>query len=359
MLGVRRVVERVGLRALHLLDPERAHGVALQALNMGLAGGSGAITSPRLRTSLAGLDLPNPIGVAAGFDKNATAVDAVLRTGFGFCEIGAVTPRPQPGNPRPRLFRLSSDHAAINRFGFNNQGMDQVQKNLSAHRRNGIVGVNLGANKDTLDKAEDFIAVLRTFHAIVDFATINVSSPNTESLRDLQGRTALEDLLNRVLDARSALPRHIPVFLKIAPDLTDLDLTDIAEISLAHGIDAIVATNTTISREGLTSPAAQEAGGLSGAPLFEKSTAIVAALFAKTRGRMPLIGVGGISSAEDAYAKIRAGASVVQLYTAMVYHGIGMGAEIAQGLDRLMERDGFDNVADLIGIDSKAERSYP
>lgn len=352
---MRRAIERVGLRALHLLDPETAHGVALKALNMGLAGRSGPVTSRRLRTSLAGLDLPNPIGVAAGFDKNALAVDAVLQTGFGFCEIGAVTPRPQPGNPKPRLFRLSADQAAINRFGFNNQGMEQIRKNLSKHRRNGIVGVNLGANKDTPDKAEDFIAVLRAFYGLVDFATINVSSPNTESLRDLQGRTALEDLLNRVLEARSALPRQVPVFLKIAPDLTDIDLTDISEICLAHGVDAIIATNTTTSREGLTSPAAQEAGGLSGAPLFEKSTAILAALYTKTRGRIPLIGAGGIASAEDAYAKIRAGASLVQLYTAMVYHGVGLGAEIAKGLDRLMARDGFENVADVIGIDSKNE----
>lgn len=355
MPGVRSLIERVGLGALQLLDPEKAHGVALKALNMGLAGGPGAVTSQRLRTSVAGLALPNPIGVGAGFDKNATAVDAVLRTGFGFCEVGAVTPKPQPGNPKPRLFRLTQDQAAINRFGFNNQGMEQIFKNLSAHRRQGVVGVNLGANKDTADKAEDFIAVLRMFHGIVDFATINVSSPNTESLRDLQGRAALEDLLNRVLEARSALPRHVPVFLKIAPDLTDMDLTDIAEISLAHGVDAIVATNTTISRDGLTSPAAQETGGLSGAPLFDKSTAILAALYGKTRGRIPLIGVGGIATAEQAYAKIRAGASAVQLYTAMVYQGVSLGAEIARGLDALLARDGVENVADIVGSASATE----
>ncbi|MEM7059025.1 MAG: quinone-dependent dihydroorotate dehydrogenase [Pseudomonadota bacterium] len=349
---MRKLVERIGLRALRLLDPETAHGVALKALNMGLAGGSGPVTSARLRVGLAGIDLPNPIGVAAGFDKNASAVDAVLKTGFGFCEIGAVTPRPQPGNARPRLFRLAADRAAINRFGFNNQGMDQVLANLSSHRRNGIVGVNLGANKDTPDKAEDFIAVLRTFHTAVDFATVNVSSPNTERLRDLQVRAALEDLLNRVLEARSALPTHVPIFLKIAPDLSDADLTDIAEISLAQGVDAIIATNTTVAREELKSPLAKEAGGLSGAPLFQKSTAILAALFGKTRGRIPLIGVGGIASAEDAYAKIRAGASAVQLYTAMVYDGIGLGAEIARGLDDLMMRDGVSNIIDIVGADA-------
>lgn len=344
-------IERLGLRALHLLDPETAHGVALRALNTGLAGGSGPVTSTRLRTTVAGLALPNPVGVAAGFDKNAVAVDATLRTGFGFCEVGAVTPRPQPGNPKPRLFRLSADRAAINRFGFNNQGMEQIHANLTRHRRNGVVGVNLGANKDTPDKAEDFIAVLRTFHGSVDFATINVSSPNTEKLRDLQGRAALEDLLGRVLEARSALPKHIPVFLKIAPDLTDADVTDIAEMSLAHGVDAIIATNTTIARDGLNSAAGKEAGGLSGAPLFESSTAILAMIYRKTRGRIPLIGVGGITSAEDALAKIRAGASAVQLYTAMIYHGVSLGAKIARDMDQIMARDGIANVADLVGAD--------
>lgn len=336
------------------MDPETAHGAALWALNKGLAGGHGPVTSPRLQTSLAGISLPNPVGIAAGFDKNAIAVDATLRTGFGFCEVGAVTPRPQPGNPKPRLFRLTEDRAAINRFGFNNQGMDRIRSNLEAHRRDGVVGVNLGANKDTPDKAEDFIAVMRAFHDIADFATINVSSPNTESLRDLQGSAALEDLLTRVFEARGALPRHLPVFLKIAPDLTDAELTDLAEISMAHGVDAIVATNTTLARDGLTSGSAGEAGGLSGAPLFERSTTILRTLYGKTRGRIPLIGVGGIATAEQAHAKIRAGASAVQLYTAMVYKGVSLGAEIAHGLDRLMERDGVANIADVVGMDAES-----
>ena len=347
------VIEALGLRALRCLDPEIAHGLALKALNAGLAGGRGPVATGRLATTIAGLNLPNPIGVAAGFDKNAIAVDAVLRTGFGFCEIGAVTPRPQIGNPRPRVFRLSQDGAAINRFGFNNQGMDAILANLKRHRKDGVVGVNLGANKDTKDKAQDYIAVLRTFAETADFATVNVSSPNTERLRDLQGRAALEDLLNRVLAARDKLPRRVPVFLKIAPDLSQDELTDIAEVAMTIGLDAIIATNTTIARDGLKSPGADETGGLSGAPLFQRSTRVLAALHYMTRGRMPLIGVGGVATAEQAYEKIRAGASAVQLYTGMVYQGVSLGARIARGLDSLLIRDGFSSVQDAVGIGSK------
>ena len=224
------ILESVGLGALRCLDPETAHGFARKAMKAGLAGGSGAVTSERLHTTVSGIDFPNPVGIAAGFDKNAVAVDATLRTGAGFCEIGAVTPRPQPGNPRPRLFRLTEDRAAINRFGFNNDGMDRIHANLIAQRRPGIVGVNLGANKDSEDKAADYVACLTKFHADVSFATINVSSPNTERLRDLQGKAALSALLTRVLDARDALPRRVPVFLKIAPDLTAAEIGDIASV---------------------------------------------------------------------------------------------------------------------------------
>lgn len=351
-------LEKFGLRALHCLDPERAHGIALRALGAGLAGGDGPVTSPRLQTEIAGIALPNPVGIAAGFDKNAVAVAASLRTGVGFTEIGAVTPKPQDGNPRPRLFRLAEDEAAINRFGFNNKGMERIFANLGGGPGSGVVGVNLGANKDTEDKAEDYIAVLRRFHQHVRFATVNVSSPNTERLRDLQGRAALNALLGRVLGVRDGLigtaPR-LPVFVKIAPDLDDGEISDIAEVAIAQGIDAIIATNTTLSRDGLKSARASEAGGLSGAPLFERSTAVVSRLYALTSGQVPLIGVGGIATAEQAYAKIRAGASAVQLYTAMIYHGVSLGGRIAQDLDALLARDGFASVADAVGADHRGE----
>lgn len=346
------VIETLGLKALRCLDPETAHGYALKALRAGLAGGRGAVTTDRLRTAAAGIEFPNPVGIAAGFDKNAVAVDATLRTGVGFCEIGAVTPRPQPGNPRPRLFRLTEDRAAINRFGFNNDGMEIIHANLVAQQRSGIVGVNLGANKETEDKAADYISCLTNFHGEVDFATINISSPNTERLRDLQGKAALSTLLTRVLDARDSLSRRVPVFLKIAPDLTAEEVSDIASVCLDLKIDAIVATNTTLSRGGLTSRFASEAGGLSGRPLFESSTQILAQLRRDTEGQIPLIGVGGITSTADAYRKIKAGASLVQLYTAMVYEGVSLGARIATALDDLLTRDGHASVQDACGVEA-------
>jgi dihydroorotate dehydrogenase len=350
------LAERAGLALLHRFDPERAHGMALRALRAGLAGGAGSVSSPRLAVRLAGLALPNPVGTAAGFDKAAVAVDATLGAGFGFVEIGAVTPRPQPGNPRPRLFRLDEDRAAINRFGFNSPGMEAVRANLAGQRRPGMVGVNLGANKDSVDKAADYVAVLQRFHGDVDFATVNVSSPNTERLRELQGRGALDALLARVLEARdsgsrdAAAPR-IPVFLKIAPDLDQAGLRDVAELCLGRGVDGIIATNTTTAREGLRSPLAAEAGGLSGAPLFRRSTEVLATLYRLTGGALPLIGVGGVATAEDAFAKVRAGASAVQLYTAMVFEGVSLGRRIAAGLDRLLAQAGVANMADAVGAD--------
>lgn len=343
--------ETLGLKLLRQLDPEQAHGVALKFLASGIAGGNGPVTSERLKTTLAGLALPNPVGASAGFDKNAVAVNATLRTGFGFCEIGAATPRPQEGNAKPRLFRLTEDRAVINRFGFNNAGMDAIHANLTARPRSGVVGVNLGANKDTEDKAEDYVKVLTRFHGAVDFATVNVSSPNTERLRDLQGRAALDALLTRVLEARDALG-PLPVFLKIAPDLEDADIRDIAEVCLDRGIDGIVATNTTLAREGLRSANAAEAGGLSGAPLKARATEVLRALRRHSNGQIALIGAGGIASAEDAYARIRAGASAVQLYTAMIYEGVSLGARLAHGLDALLARDGFASVADAVGVDT-------
>jgi len=343
--------DRIGLAILHRLDPERAHSASLLALRMGLAPLPGPATGGRLRTVLAGLTLPNPVGLAAGYDKNAEALAPLMRAGFGFLEVGAATPLPQPGNPRPRLFRLTEDRAAINRFGFNNEGMEAIAARLAVRPAGIPVGLNLGANKTSPDRAADFALVLACCGPFVDFATVNVSSPNTEKLRDLQGKAALSALLAGVMEARRALPRPIPVFLKIAPDLENAELAEIAEVALSSGISGIIATNTTLARDGLASRFSAEAGGLSGAPLFERSTRVLARLSDLTGGRLPLIGVGGIETADHAYAKIRAGASAVQIYTAMVYCGIGLASDIANGLDRLLARDGFATVAEAVGTD--------
>jgi dihydroorotate dehydrogenase len=341
-------LERLGLAALSRIDPETAHGLAVRALRAGLGPRVGPITSPRLRTRLAGLELPNPLGLAAGFDKNALVVAPLLRAGFGFVEVGAATPRPQPGNPRPRLFRLPEHRAAINRFGFNNDGMHAIAARLAA-RPPGIVGLNLGANKASPDRAADYAEVLAHAGPFVDFATVNVSSPNTERLRELQGRAALAALLASVVAANAALARPLPVFLKIAPDLTERELAEIAETALASGVAGIVATNTTLARDGLTGRHALETGGLSGEPLFERSTRVLARLRALTDGRLPLVGVGGVGSAEQAYAKIRAGATALQLYTALVFEGLGLVRRILHGLEALLERDGFADVAEAVG----------
>jgi dihydroorotate dehydrogenase len=341
-------LERLGLAVFHRLDPERAHGLSLRALRRGLVPLPGPVTSARLRVDLAGLALPNPVGLAAGYDKNAEALAPLMRAGFGFVEVGAATPLPQPGNPRPRLFRLARDHAVINRFGFNNEGAEVIAARLRARPRGVPVGLNLGANKESTDRAGDFARVLRLCGAHVDFATVNVSSPNTEKLRDLQGAAALKAVLAGVMAARAELPRPIPVFVKIAPDLHEEELDGIAAVTLASRIDGIIATNTTLSRKGLRSMAATEAGGLSGAPLFERSTRVLARLSLATHGAVPLIGVGGVGSAEQAYAKIRAGATAVQLYTAMVYEGLSLVPRIVRGLDALLERDGFGSVAEAV-----------
>jgi len=345
-------VEQAGLQLLRCLDPETAHGLALKALAAGLGPKGGPVTSPRLACQVAGLKLPNPVGIAAGFDKNAEAVRPALTAGPGFVEVGALTPRPQPGNPRPRLFRLTQDRAVINRFGFNNAGMAAARPRLAAVRGAGVIGVNLGANKDSADRAQDYVTVLEHLWADADFFTVNVSSPNTERLRDLQRRAALDALLMRVMAAKAGLGGEKPVFLKIAPDLAEDELADIAELALERGLDGIIATNTTLAREELLSPQAGEAGGLSGQPLFARSTAVLAALYRLTQGAVPLIGVGGVAGPEQAYAKIRAGASAVQLYTAMVYGGISLPGRIARGLDALLARDGFANVAEAVGADN-------
>ncbi len=338
-----RFAETAGLKLLQRLDPEQAHGLALKAVAMGLGTQGGAVTSDRLKCTVAGIDLANPVGLAAGFDKNAQAVTALSRAGFGFLEVGAATPRPQPGNPKPRLFRLMQDHAAINRFGFNNDGMHAIGKRLSNARSAVPVGINLGANKSSEDRAADFARVMAHMKDHVSFATVNVSSPNTEKLRDLQGADALAGLLDGVMNVRGTTP----VFLKIAPDLSMSDLSDIASVAQNAGIDAIVATNTTLARHGLRDPQQTETGGLSGQPLFESSTRILAQL--STLTDIPLIGVGGIASGAQAYAKIRAGASAVQLYTGLVYGGLSLAGKIARDLDACLAQEGFATVAEACG----------
>ena len=335
---------------LHCLDAEAAHGLAIRALKYGLAGKAPARPDPILTTHLFGLDFPNPIGIAAGFDKHGEVPDQLLDLGFGFVEIGSVTPKPQPGNPRPRLFRLPADRAVINRMGFNSIGHAAVSENLarrqrSGQKRRGIVGVNLGRNKDSSDAVADYTAGVRAFAALADYLVVNVSSPNTPGLRALQGREPLAELLNAVMaaltEAARDLPRRPALLLKIAPDLTDADREDIAAVALQTGIDGIIATNTTIERPAsLTDPHRGEAGGLSGVPLLDPSTKVLADMYRLTEGRLPLIGVGGIASAADAYAKIKAGASLVQFYSAMVYEGPGLAARIVQGLGEAMRIEG-------------------
>ncbi|MBF9043664.1 quinone-dependent dihydroorotate dehydrogenase [Rhodobacterales bacterium HKCCE4037] len=345
------VLEQTGLKLLRSIDPERAHRMALTALKLGLGPLEGPYSTPRLATSITGLDLPNPIGLAAGFDKNAEVAGPLQRAGFGFIEVGAATPRPQPGNPKPRLFRLSEDRAAINRFGFNNDGAEAIAARLAKTPREIPIGINLGANKDSADRLEDFASVYRTFARHIDFATINVSSPNTEKLRDLQGKDALFAIIEKIDAVRLVQAEPVALFLKIAPDLTEKDLDDIAEVVTRPniGLNAVIASNTTLDRDGLRSAHASEKGGLSGQPLFEKSTRVLARLHALTQGKIPLIGVGGVGSADQAYAKIRAGASAVQLYTALVYGGLSLVTDIAKGLDALLERDGYANVAQAVG----------
>jgi dihydroorotate dehydrogenase len=340
--------------ALRLLDPETAHRLTLWGLARGLAPAAPCDDDPVLACAVWGLSLRNPLGLAAGFDKDARVIAAMLDLGFGFVEIGSVTPRAQAGNPRPRVFRLPEDGAVINRLGFNNAGMEVARGRLDdfRHSRHGVVGVNIGKNKDTADAAADYVLGVAALGPLADYLVVNVSSPNTPGLRALQGRAELEALLGRVT---AALPDPAPpVLLKIAPDLTEEDKADIAAVCLAQGVGGIIATNTTIARpEGLKGAARGEAGGLSGRPLFEPATAVLSDLYRLTEGKLPLIGVGGVASGADAYRKIRAGASLVQLYTALIYHGPQLVSRINTELARLLREDGFDSVAAAVGADHR------
>jgi len=339
---------------LFTLDAERAHGLAIRALKLGLAGGDGGPDPDILGQTLWGLRFANPIGLAAGFDKNAEVPDAVLATGFGFTEVGSITPRPQPGNPRPRLFRLVVDRAVVNRMGFNNEGLDAARRRLQARtgKGRGPVGVNLGKNKETENAVDDYLKGVEGIGPHADYLVVNVSSPNTPGLRALQGKGPLRELLEPVRKAVDGLANKPPLLLKVAPDLTDEDKADIAEVSLETGLDGLIATNTTIERpDSLKGAAKGEAGGLSGAPLMQMSTRVLADFYRLTEGKLPLIGVGGVASGADAYAKIRAGASLVQLYSGLVYGGPGMVGRIKRDLVGLLQRDGFSAVTEAIGAD--------
>lgn len=334
------------------VDAEAAHRLTLNLLKSGWVPPARHIDDPVLATKLFGHALSNPVGLAAGFDKNAEVPDAMLSLGFGFVEVGGVTPRPQPGNPKPRIFRLEEDRAVINRMGFNNDGLEVVARRLQQRHRNGVVGVNLGANKDSTDRPGDYAISYERLAPLCDFAVVNVSSPNTPGLRNLQGREELATLLARLQPLHQQ--HRTPLLVKIAPDLADEDIDAVAQLALAWQLDGIVATNTTVARPAtLQSRRYKETGGLSGAPLRDRSIAVLRRLHAQVAGRMVLVGVGGIASGADAYARIRAGADVVQLYSALVYEGPGLVGRIKSELAALLKKDGFRTVRAAVGVDVK------
>ncbi|MBX3531542.1 MAG: quinone-dependent dihydroorotate dehydrogenase [Rhizobiaceae bacterium] len=350
---------RLATAALRCVDPETAHTLSINALKTGMVPGTRRTGDPKLAVNVAGLRFPNPLGMAAGYDKNGEVPDALLALGFGFSEIGTVTPLPQLGNPRPRIFRLERDGAIVNRLGFNNGGHDAMLGRLAARRtRGGIVGVNIGANKDSADRIGDYVLGAARFSPLASYLTVNISSPNTPGLRNLQSRASLAELLVRVRGARDSSGATPPIFLKIAPDLSEAELSEIAEEVLVKRIEGLIVSNTTLSRAGATGPSAQQAGGLSGRPLFARSTAVLARMRKLAGPKLAIIGVGGVSSAEDAAAKIEAGADLVQLYSAMVYAGPGLPGEIVAGLSRIVAARGLGSIAQLRdrAVDEWAQR---
>jgi dihydroorotate dehydrogenase len=337
---------------VHASDAEAAHSLTITALER-LPRARCAVTSPILATTLAGIEFPNPVGLAPGFDKDARVPHIMPHFGFGFVEVGTLTPLPQQGNPRPRLFRLTQDQAVINRLGFNNGGQDAAQTRIQRLRRTGLaapLGVNIGANKDSADRVADYARGMAAMAPLADYITVNISSPNTPGLRALQDRGALEALLDAV-NAAAATP--CPIFLKVAPDLEPADIDDIVGVAMDKGLAALIVSNTTITRPPLSSAQASETGGLSGAPLRDLAHQRLIDFRDASGGAIPLIGVGGIASAEDAWARIRAGASLVQLYSALVFKGPGLAGRIARGLEALAKRDGFARVADAVGVDRR------
>ncbi|MBO6890852.1 MAG: quinone-dependent dihydroorotate dehydrogenase [Roseibium sp.] len=347
-----RLFENVALKGLQCLDAETAHRATIAALKSGLMPPRKGRPDPRLEVKLWDLAFPNPVGMAAGFDKNGEVPDALLDLGFGYTEVGSVTPRPQPGNPKPRVFRLPGDEGVINRYGFNNEGHEALRSRLDGRRSlKGIVGINVGANKDAEDRIADYVAGIYRFADIASYFTVNISSPNTPGLRDMQARSVLADLLTGVISARDEsthkIGRRVPVLLKIAPDVADEDLTDIVEEVLAKNVDGLIVSNTTVSREGLSgSPRDQEAGGLSGRPLFHKSTVMLARARKLSGPDLPIIGVGGIDSAETAFEKIAAGADLLQLYSSLVFKGPALVADILNGLSNILDKQGLGTLRD-------------
>lgn len=346
---------------LRCVDPETAHQFAIRALKSGLGPRQGDPDDPILATNVWGLDFPNPIGLGAGFDKHAEVPDAALAIGFGFVEAGTVTPKPQPGRDRPRLFRLDEDDAVINRFGFNSQGLAVFAARLAERRKrgaHGIVGANIGKNKETVDAEQDYVACIEGLSALADYIVVNVSSPNTPGLRALQAREQIAALLRTVIDARQrATPKGArpPVLImKVAPDLTEAELRDLGEVAVEAGIDGLIVANTTVARPAsLRSRHRNEDGGLSGKPLFAPSTECLKQFYRVTRGKLPIIGCGGVASGADAYAKIRAGASLVQLYSALVFHGPELVGRIKRELAARLRADGFKSVAEAVGADHR------
>jgi dihydroorotate dehydrogenase len=341
-----------------LTEPEAAHRLTIRALASGVVPPCGVPADPRLVVDAFGLRFPNPLGMAAGFDKDAEVPDALLRLGFGFTEVGTLTPKAQEGNPKPRVFRLSDDHALINRLGFNNGGHAGRARLVARKGGGGIVGVNVGANKDSADRIADYVAGIETFADLASYFTINVSSPNTPGLRGLQERGALEDLLARVATARDAATerhgRRVPLLLKVAPDLDDAAVDDIVAVVTASALDGLIVSNTTLARPKLASVAAGEAGGLSGRPLFRRSTVMLARFRLKLGERMPLVGVGGVDSGPAAFAKILAGASLVQLYTGLVYEGPALVGDILRHLGRELDRRRLPSIAAAVGLEAEA-----
>ena len=340
----------LGAGLLRQLPAETAHRATLKLARLAAPLlPAPAPDDPRLAVRAFGLDFPNPVGLAAGFDKNAEVPDAMAKFGFGFVECGTVTPRPQAGNPRPRLFRLTEDAAVINRMGFNNDGSTAAASNLRARRKGGIVGINIGANKDSADRIADYALAFYALGPLAEYVAVNVSSPNTPGLRGLQNRDELTRLLGTLIEIREKKPVTIPILLKIAPDLDLHALDEIADVVRASGIEGLIVSNTTIARPVLKSRHAGETGGLSGRPLLEPSTRVLGEMHRRLNGTVTLVGVGGIASGADAYAKIRAGASLVQLYTALVYHGPGLVTRIKRDLLACLARDGYAKLSDAVG----------
>jgi len=356
------LIDRLTRPLLRALDPEDAHALTLRALKYAPLPRPAA-DDARLAVRAFGLDFPNPLGIAAGFDKHAEAPDALLRLGFGFVEVGTITPRPQPGNPRPRLFRLDADEGVINRFGFSSEGEAGGLARLSARARHGgIVGVNVGANRDSADRGADYVRLIETLAPVASYVVVNVSSPNTPGLRELQEAAALDDLLARVVAARERVARRVgarPILLKIAPDLSLPALDDVVAVARRRRVDGIIVCNTTITRpKGLRDAKARETGGLSGKPLFPLATRMLAETFVRVENAFPLIGVGGIDSGAAALAKLRAGARLIQLYSALVFRGLGLVAEIKADIARAIDQAG-GTLADLVGLDAAAVTAQP